>query len=46
MFSLVFEVLPTVLCLLALLQTMKILLAPEKTMEEQLLVSVSALIVL
>lgn len=46
MFSLVFEVVPALVCLLALLQTIRILLAPEKTIEEQLLVSISALRVL
>lgn len=38
-----FEVLPMVLCLLTLFQTIRILLVPEKSIEEQLLVSVSAL---
>lgn len=46
MFSLVFEVLPMVLYLLALMQTIRILLAPGKTLKEQLLVSISALRVL
>lgn len=43
MCSLDFEVLPMVLCLLALFQTIRILLLPEKSIEQQLLVSISAL---
>lgn len=46
MFSLVFEVLPMVLYLLALMQTIRILLTPGKTLKEQLLLSISALRVL
>lgn len=38
-----FKVLPMVLCLLTLFQTIRILLVPEKSIEEQLRVSVSAL---
>lgn len=43
MYSLDFKVLPMVLCLLGLFQTIRILLVPERSIEEQLLVSVSAL---
>lgn len=43
MFSLFFKVVPQVGCQLALLQVVRILFAPEKTVEKQLLVSVSAL---
>lgn len=43
MYSLDFKVLPMVLCLLGLFQTIRILLVPERSIEQQLLVSVSAL---
>lgn len=43
MYSLDFEVLPMVLCLLGLFQTIRILLVPDQSVEQQLSVSVSAL---
>lgn len=43
MCSLDFEILPMVVCLLGLFLSIRILLVPEKSIEEQLLTSISAL---